>query len=147
LRKTKLTKDLMDQAEKLLIEGNYTNTVCQYLNIHQSTWYKWLQDGEKQEAGLKKEFFDTIKRAEAQAEIRLLDEIRNIAKRESSWQANAWMLERKFPDRWSKREKIDLDAHVKRENREEIIIEQKLTTDPEAAELLKQLYRRSNALY
>ena len=32
---------------------------------------------------------------------------------EGSWQAAAWRLERKFPERWGRREHHELDANIK----------------------------------
>lgn len=106
-RKSKLTKELIARADKLLKAGNYHTTVCQYLNIHPSTWYRWLQEGEKARSGIKKEFYDTVKKAEAEAEIRLITELQKISQEENNWQAIAWMLERKFPERWGKRDRRD----------------------------------------
>lgn len=109
-RKTKLTKDLIEQAEKLIKLGNYNTTVTQYLGIHQSTWYKWMQDGENAKSGLKKELFDRIKSAESHAEIRNVQLIQNAGN--NTWQAAAWYLERKFPDRWGNKEKMQLSGDV-----------------------------------
>lgn len=108
-RKPKLTRKLIEDAEKLIKLGNYNTTVCQYLGIHQSTWYKWLKEGEKAKSGLKKEFFERIKSAESHAEIRNVQLIQQSAN--ESWQAAAWYLERKFPDRWGKKEKVDANVN------------------------------------
>lgn len=108
-RKTKLTKKLINDAEKLIKLGNYNTTVCQYLGIHQSTWYKWLQEGEQAKSGLKREFFDRIKSAESHAEIRNVQLIQQSAN--DTWQAAAWYLERKFPDRWGKKDKVDANLN------------------------------------
>lgn len=102
-RKPKLTKELITDAENLIKAGNYTETVCSYLGIHKSTWYRWMQEGETSKSGLKREFYDSIKGAEAFAEIRNVNVIQNAAK--EIWQASAWYLERKFPDRWGRQDK------------------------------------------
>lgn len=99
-RKSKLTKELIKNASDLIKLGNYTNVVCQYLGINESTWYKWLKEGEKANSGLKREFFKSIKSAESQAEIRNVGRIQNAA--QDTWQAAAWYLERKFPERWGR---------------------------------------------
>jgi transposase len=107
-RKTKLTRELIDEASKLIRAGNYNETVCQYLGIHKSTWYKWLAEGEQANSGLKKEFFDSIKKAEAHAEIRNVQVIQKAAN--ESWQAAMTYLERKFPDRWGRKDKVNADV-------------------------------------
>lgn len=110
-RKTKLTEQLINKAERLIKAGNYNMVVCEYLNIHPSTWYKWMQEGEKARSGRKKEFFDRIKKAEAEAEVRLITDLQKIASDNNSWQGIAWMLERKFPERWGKKDKVSADLN------------------------------------
>lgn len=107
-RKTKLTRKLIQEAEKLIRLGNYNTTVCKYLGIHPSTWYRWMSEGETATRGVKKEFYDTIKKAESHAEIRNVQLIQNSA--QETWQAAAWYLERKFPERWGNKEKMSVDG-------------------------------------
>lgn len=95
----------MKEAESLIKLGNYNTVVCQYLGIHESTWYKWLQEGRDAKRGIKKEFFDTIKKAESHAEIRNVQVIQNATN--ENWQASAWYLERKFHDRWGRKDHIN----------------------------------------
>lgn len=106
-RKPKLTKGLIQNAEKLLKGGNYVETVCEYLGIGTTTWYRWMQEGEQANFGLKREFWEAIKKAESEAEIRLVTDLQKIADEERTWQAIAWMLERKYPDRWGKKDRLD----------------------------------------
>lgn len=108
-RKTKLTRKLINEAEKLIKLGNYTVTVCQYLGIHESTWYRWMNEGEVAKRGLKREFYESIKRAESHAEIRNVQIIQNAA--QENWQASAWYLERKFHDRWGRKDKMDANVN------------------------------------
>ncbi|MGP4063079.1 hypothetical protein [Halobacillus sp. H74] len=110
-RKTKLTEQLINKAERLIKAGNYNMVVCEYLNIHPSTWYKWMQEGEKAKSGRKKEFFDRVKKAEAEAEVRLITDLQKIASDNNSWQGIAWMLERKYPERWGKKDKVSADLN------------------------------------
>lgn len=127
-RKLKLTPELIKEAENLIKLGNYTEVVCQYLGIHRSTWYKWMQEGENANSGLKKEFFDTIKSAEAHAEIRNIKNIQTSAS-EGNWHASAWYLERKFPDRWGRKEKLQADLQHTGKDGESIEIENKINLD------------------
>lgn len=106
-RKTKLTKKLIKDAEKLLKGGNYVETICEYLGIGKTTWYRWLAEGEQANSGIKREFWDAIKKAEAEAEIRLITDLQKIAKKNNQWQGIAWVLERKYPDKWGKRERVE----------------------------------------
>lgn len=99
-RPTKLTPELAKKAEQLLAAGNYVTTVCDYLGIDRSTWYKWLEQGKNANRGLYFDFFNTVKKAEAESEVRAVTGILKAGG--SQWQALAWFLERKFPDRWKR---------------------------------------------
>lgn len=103
-RKSKLTKDLIREASTLIKAGNYTETVCQYLGIHKSTWYRWMAEGEQSKGGLKAEFYQEVKGAESFAEISFVNIVRKAAQ-EGNWQAAMTILERKFPDRWGRQDK------------------------------------------
>lgn len=102
-RKTKLTKELIKEAERLLRAGNYVVTVCQFLGISERTWYNWLNEGEQGfEEGknnLKVQFFQSIKKAESTAEIRNVQVVQNAAQH-GDWKAAMTYLQRRFPDRW-----------------------------------------------
>lgn len=56
------------------------------------------------------QFWQTIKKAEAEAEARNTALIQTQASK--SWQAAAWWLERKFPDRWGRKDKVQLDGRM-----------------------------------
>ena len=57
------------------------------------------------------EFATAMKEAAAQAEQHFLGRI--LRHSETQWTAAAWMLERRFPERWRKREQADLQVAVK----------------------------------
>lgn len=104
-RRTKLTPELIEQAAKLISHGNYAQTVFQMLGIPESTWYGWLQRGrESERRNVYSEFSEAVKKAEAAAELRAVSGI--VAAGRRNWTAFAWYLERKYPDRWGRRDKI-----------------------------------------
>lgn len=116
MRRTKLNKDLIKEAEELLKDGHYAQTVAGYLGICEQTWYNWYNNGEKlaemdedeldealranKHNELYLEFFETVKRATNRAEIEAVRVIKKAS--EQSWQASAWYLERKFRERWGR---------------------------------------------
>ena len=108
-RKRKLTKELIKEAYKLVAAGNYDKDVYPILGIDKSTWYRWLSDGEKAKSGLKREFYDTVKKAEKDAIARNVALIQRAAQ-EGNWQAAAWWLERKYYEDWGRKDKVDLSA-------------------------------------
>lgn len=119
-RKLKLNQEIIEKTVRLLSAGNYANTVCDYLGIGETTYYRWLQEGEKfsenkdrikdKDKLLKIEFYESVKRANATAEIRAVSGI--LTAGEENWTALAWFLERKFSDRWSKKEKIEHSGRI-----------------------------------
>ena len=111
MAKLKLNKQLIEDAVKLIEAGNYQKHVAQALGIDESTWYRWLQKGESEtnENSIYREFYKSIKKAEAKAVARNVALIQRAAQ-EGNWQAAAWWLERKFPAEWGKRDKLDINA-------------------------------------
>lgn len=130
-RKTKLSRKLIQEAENLIKLGNYNVTVCQYLGIGETTWYRWLQEGREAERGLKREFWEAIKRAESHAEIRNVQVIQQAG--QDNWQASAWYLERKFPDKWGRKDR--LEAELSHSGKVDIKAKISEMTDDELKEL------------
>lgn len=104
-RKLKLTAELIRECEQLIRAGNYAKVVAQYLGISETTWYRWMQEGEQAKSGLKREFWESVKKAETVAEIRNVNVIQKAA--EEDWKAAMTYLERKFPERWGRKERLD----------------------------------------
>jgi len=111
MAKLKLTEQLIEDAAKLIEAGNYQKHVAQALGVDESTWYRWLREGEQSEDenDLKYKFYQSIKKAEAKAVARNVALIQRAAQ-EGNWQAAAWWLERKFPSEWGKKDKLDIGA-------------------------------------
>jgi len=108
-RKSKLNKELIEKAYELVAAGNYHKDVYPILGVDESTWYRWLSDGEKAKSGIKREFYETIKKAEKEAIARNVALIQRAAQ-EGNWQAAAWWLERKYFEDWGRKDKVDLSA-------------------------------------
>ena len=106
-RKTKLTPELQEKILLHIRAGNYIRTACMAVGISEQDYFNWVKWGEQRRKGVFFEFFKAVKKAEAEAEARLVT-IVNLAG-PSNWQAAMTMLERKYPDRWGKRERHDVD--------------------------------------
>jgi hypothetical protein len=106
--KLKLKPELIETIEKNISEGNYVNIVCQAVGIHKASYYSWYHKGENGR-GIFKEFHDAIDRATAKAEQTYIGVIRDAANK-GTWYAAAWWLERRFPERWGKREQVDVTS-------------------------------------
>ena len=125
-RKSKLNEELIKQAVKLIEAGNYQKHVAQALGITETTWYRWMQEGEKAKSGLKRKFYESIKKAEARAVLRNVAKILQ-ASQEGNWQAAAWWLERRYPDEWGRKDKFDVNT----QGEIKILVEKVYTTKEE----------------
>jgi len=76
----------------LIAEGNTRQAAAHACGISLSTLQNWIAEFP--------EFLDRIKKADADAEIAMVNIIRTKARR--SWFAAAWWLERRHPGRWGK---------------------------------------------
>ncbi len=107
-RPTKLTLDLQNELIDLLKEDNYFETACWAVGITPKTGYNWLKRGEKdseeRRRSVYREFYDAVKRADAEAEI---TDIAYIKAGNPNWQARAWIRERRSRLRWG-RQQIEL---------------------------------------
>ena len=78
-----------------------------------STLYKWLQEGETDLGRpLTRELVDAVKKAEAESMTNALLCIQRAAE-EGKWQAAAWLLERRFPDSFGRRQSIEASVEAK----------------------------------
>jgi len=158
-RPTKLNFDTHNKIITAIRAGNYIETAAAYAEINKSTLYDWLKRGEREKQRVAKnprykirksekpyvEFSNAVEKALAEAEIRDVAIIAKAA--EEQWQAAAWRLERKFPDRWGRRV-LDVEHKGKLEVKNDDIrrIEQQLEKDDESRELLKEFFRRSKEI-
>jgi transposase len=145
-RPCKLTEELAEKICHYISQGNYFDTSCKLVGIDYSTFRAWILKGEEDGRGKFHDFSESIKRAEAEAEAKRVEMILKAGSLGGDWKANAWYLERKYPERWGRVDR--LEAHVKNENtnKQEYHIEQMIQQDPETIELVRQLWRRQQAV-
>lgn len=144
-RPTKLNEAMKNKICSFIRNGNYVETAAAAAGINKSTLYDWLKKGANQKTGIYKQFSDEVAQAVAESEIKDLGMIQEAAKN-GNWQAAAWRLERRFNSKWGRKEKISADIQSEHTEKEELIIERRLTADEESRELLRQLFRRKAAL-
>lgn len=125
-RKTKLTPQIIEDFARILPTVMYLETVGDYLGVERTTWRKWLKRGATEVARLRKpgevpnkreelfvQFFNTVKKGKAEGEFCHLTTIRKAS--EVYWQAASWILERRYPDRWGKKERLDATISGKKD--------------------------------
>ncbi len=108
-RPTKLTDEVAKTFLKAIAHGCYIETACNLVGVSRDTYYGWIERANKARAKSGKltkveqslvEFSDSIKKTLAKSELRELEHI--VVAGESQWQAAAWRLERRYPDRWGR---------------------------------------------
>jgi hypothetical protein len=104
-RKTKLQDDIQKRLLSAIEKGLSIIDSCEYAGISEKTYYNWLnKDIETiKDAGEQKkfiQFLQNIKKAQSECQMYCLDFIM----KDKSWQSKAWLLERRFPDRWAKKD-------------------------------------------
>lgn len=104
----RLTPQIQTRIVEALRAGNYIETASAYAGISKQTLYNWLRKGARASSGKYKEFSDAVIQAEAEADVR---DVATIAQHSKlNWQASAWRLERKRPDLWGKKERVELSG-------------------------------------
>ena len=110
-RPTKISNEITHKIITAIRAGNYIETASAYAGINKSTLYDWLKRGEREKQRVAQnhrykirksekpyvEFSNAVEKALAEAEVRDVAIIGKAS--EEQWQAAAWRLERKFPDR------------------------------------------------
>ena len=102
-RRSKLTKQLIERICEQVEAGNYIRTACGNVGISESTFHALREKGESGFGGLYLEFVEALKKSEAAAEANLL----SIIQADPSWQSKAWILERRCPEHWGRRGRLD----------------------------------------
>ena len=143
-RPSKLTPEVQERICQAIRAGNYYEAACAYAGIDYSTFRRWIVKGEKAKSGKYHNFCEAIKRAEHEAEVRMVAQWQKHMP--ENWQAIATFLERRYPDRWGRR--MDVRQDIKQEvkgqvtQRYEYDITQRIIADPETARLADQLLQR-----
>jgi transposase len=81
-------------------QGYIREVAAQAWGIAATTVYRWMKRGEPDRPF--GEFCTALKRADAEAEIACLRTIKAAANA-GDWKAAAWMLERRYPEKWGRR--------------------------------------------
>ena len=99
-----LTPEVQARILALLAQGNYLGTSCRAAGVTVRTFQHWRRrwlDGDPK-ASEYDEFFRGVKRVIAAGEAALLKNIVDA----DNWQSCAWILERRWPERWARKDCI-----------------------------------------
>lgn len=104
-RPTKCTPEITEKVAEAIRDGLYAESAATLAGIGERTYYSWMKRGDAGDEPYV-QFRLAVKKAEAEAEAASLAVIRGAAQ-DGTWQAAAWYLERKFPARWSRRDRVE----------------------------------------
>jgi transposase len=107
--KTKLTPELQDKILLHLRLGAYVETAAACAGIHKDTFYEWMKKGAHAVAPYGA-FADAVHKAIAESESRDLATVLKASTK--SWQAAAWRLERRFPEKYGRNDRVKVEAKI-----------------------------------
>jgi hypothetical protein len=81
-----------------LRKGCTIEASCQAANINKRTYYRWMEEIP--------EFREFVNATESDVEAALIDNISSYG----DWRASAWILERRFPQRWGQKRELDVNV-------------------------------------
>ena len=99
-RPTKLTPALQKAIVSKARKGFHFQTIADAVGVNQDTLNEWKRRGEREPTGPFGAFSVAYKKAITDAEGELLDLVRTT---ETGWQRFAWLLERRWPDKYRTR--------------------------------------------
>lgn len=103
-RKTEIDADVQGKIVEAIKTGSTYELAALRGGISYATFHNWMKRGEAEEAPYV-DFFKAIKEAEGEGAYTLLQKINTAAN--ESWQAAAWILERRYPEMYG-RQRVEL---------------------------------------
>lgn len=105
----KLTEELIETIAQAIRVGAYVETAVALAGVSKDSFYRWLRQADSDDSTLMTvKLSDAVKKALAESEKRDLDVIDKAAQ-SGEWTAAAWRLERKFPNKWGRQSKVQLE--------------------------------------
>ena len=109
-RSTKYTPETVAEIVKAIREGCSQDDAALLAGVSRTTFYAWVSE--------KPEFSDAVEKAHADfkranvAAIRAAGMKAKDGKLDGSWQANAWLLERKYPEEFAQKRQITVKLEL-----------------------------------
>ena len=99
-RKAKKTPERVERLLDNLRQGMSQASAITQAGIAKTTFYRWLKEDEQ--------FKTEVETAEDFAEAVQIAQIKALGEAKTDWRAYAWLLERRFPDRWSAKRETEV---------------------------------------
>ncbi len=98
-RPLKLNEDVITRICSFLRHGEYVETAIALADVPKPTFYLWCKLGNEKPKSIYAKLLDAVQKAQADAERKDLLYISKAASKQ--WQAAAWRLARRNPNRWA----------------------------------------------
>jgi hypothetical protein len=125
---SRLNEDIVANAEALVRRHLHVEAMAEVIGVSERTFYRWLAEGRKERKrrikgespndakDLNVRLLAAFDKGMAEAHGDLVEAIQTAGRDPKTWQASAWMLERRWPLRWGKKEseqlaKLDKQMH------------------------------------
>jgi transposase len=110
----KIKEQKREDVLKYIREGMSDKDACLLAGISQETFYAWI-NGRKDKTGkvivkVDSAFSESLKAARAEFKRLHIKNITRVAVKGGQWTASAFLLERKFPDEFGQKAKVDVES-------------------------------------
>lgn len=117
-RRATITPEIITLIEAEVVKAHWPKVVARRLGVHTQTFNSWMKKGEeahlnddgddpRDDLYLYRQLYERIEEAEAKAEMDLLNHCREqAALGKTSWNGFLTTLERRFSDRWRRRDPL-----------------------------------------
>lgn len=109
-KRLKLTKEVQETIVAAVGMGMGIPKAAAAANVSPRSVFTWLKNGEEGRSKVYIDFYKSVRNAEASFQAACLKTIYETGVEERTWQACAWLLERKFPAEFGKQVKQIVDA-------------------------------------
>lgn len=105
-----ITPEIIAKVAQAIKRGCYAQVAARSAGISKSSFYRWLERGEKEETGIYRDFWNAIEQADAEAEQWAAERLATIAEHATPNTTAGLIayLERRFPERWSRGERREV---------------------------------------
>jgi len=107
-RPTKLTEEVTTTITNAIAVGATFKHAAQAAGIDRLTFQRWMRLGKAAQSGEYRNFYNAVKKAETAGVLLLLQRIQYAAK-DGQWQAAAWILERRHPADYGRRDRLAVE--------------------------------------
>lgn len=108
-RPPRLNGELIEQICDLIIEGKTIERAARLSGVSATSIYRWLAIGKQGNSEpIYQELVERVREATECSEFELLQSMRISGSNPKNWRANAWLLERRFPEKYGNSNKNKL---------------------------------------